>query len=78
MKKTIITVFAFLVIFGFAVSGAMAQTWSWSQPITITATEVLGTYVDIEFSRYILNRLWHELMDRIPRDTEYWMALYRP
>ena len=27
MKKTIITVFAFLALFGFAVSGAMAQTW---------------------------------------------------
>ena len=32
MKKTIITVFAFLVIFGFAVSGAMAQTWTWNDP----------------------------------------------
>jgi hypothetical protein len=29
MKKTIITVFAFLVIFGFTVSGAFAQTWTW-------------------------------------------------
>jgi hypothetical protein len=38
MKKTIITVFAFLVILGFAVSGAMAQTWTWSDPITIKAS----------------------------------------
>ena len=46
MKKTIITVFAFMVIFGFVVSGAMAQvTWSWDEPITITATPKI---VDIE------------------------------
>ena len=36
MKKTIITVFAFLVIFGFAVSGAMAQTWTWTEPALIS------------------------------------------
>ena len=35
MKKTIITVFAFMVIFGFAASGAMAQTWSWTEPALI-------------------------------------------
>jgi len=29
MKKTIITVFAFLVLFGFTITGAMAQTWTW-------------------------------------------------
>lgn len=29
MKKTIITVFAFLVVFGVAITGAMAQTWTW-------------------------------------------------
>ena len=35
MKKTIITVFAFLVILGFAVSGTMAQTWTWQYaPVT--------------------------------------------
>jgi hypothetical protein len=34
MKKTIITLFAFLILFGFAVSGAMAQTWSEPQKIT--------------------------------------------
>lgn len=34
MKKAIITVFAFLVIFGFTISGAMAQTWSAPQKIT--------------------------------------------
>lgn len=46
MKKTIITVFAFVVLFGFAVSGSMAQvTWSWGEPITITATPKI---VDIE------------------------------
>ena len=38
MKKTIITVFAFMVIFGFAVSGAMAQTWTWSDPAKINHT----------------------------------------
>jgi len=35
MKKTIITVFTFMVIFGFAVSGTMAQTWTWSDPAKI-------------------------------------------
>ena len=35
MKKTIITVFAFMVIFSFVVSGAMAQTWTWQYaPVT--------------------------------------------
>jgi hypothetical protein len=34
MKKTIVTLFAFVVLFGFAVSGAMAQTawWVWGTP----------------------------------------------
>ena len=36
MKKTILTVFAFFVIFGFAISGAMAQTWTWSDPALIS------------------------------------------
>ena len=35
MRKTIITVFAFMVIFGFVVSGAMAQTWRWTEPALI-------------------------------------------
>ena len=35
MKKTIITVFAFLVLFGFTITGAMAQTWTWQYaPVT--------------------------------------------
>ena len=38
MKKTIITVFAFMVIFGFAVSGAMAQTWTWTEPASYNHT----------------------------------------
>lgn len=45
MKKTIITVFALMVIFGFAVSGAMAQaTWTWSDPISVTnaVVEITG------------------------------------
>jgi hypothetical protein len=46
MKKTIITICAFVMLFGFAVSGAMAEvTWSWGEPITITATPKI---VDIE------------------------------
>ena len=48
MKKTIITVFAFIILFGFAVSSVIAQEWSWSQPITITAP-TSGYYEDIEF-----------------------------
>ena len=36
MKKTILTVFAFFVIFGFAISGAMAQTWTWTEPALIS------------------------------------------
>jgi hypothetical protein len=35
MKKTIITAVAFLVLFGFAITGAMAQTWTWQYaPVT--------------------------------------------
>lgn len=35
MKKTIITVFAFLIIFGVAITGATAQTWTWQYaPVT--------------------------------------------
>jgi len=29
MKKTVITALAFLVLFGFTITGAMAQTWTW-------------------------------------------------
>jgi len=29
MKKAIVSIFAFVLLFGFAVSGAMAQTWTW-------------------------------------------------
>ena len=36
MRKTIITVLAFMVMFGFAVSGAMAQTWTWNPPEKVT------------------------------------------
>lgn len=36
MKKIIITVFAFLVLFGFTITGAMAQAWTWDDPIEIT------------------------------------------
>lgn len=42
MKKIIITVFAFLALFGFAVSGAMAQTWETFKFITeATPTPIL-------------------------------------
>ena len=44
MRKTIITVFAFMVIFGFAVSGAMAQMVNWDPPALITN----GPFLDIE------------------------------
>jgi hypothetical protein len=32
MTKTIISVFAFLILFCFTASGVMAQTWTWSPP----------------------------------------------
>jgi len=35
MKKTIVMVFAFLVVFGFTITGAMAQTWTWEDPLPI-------------------------------------------
>jgi hypothetical protein len=44
MKKTIITVVAFLVVFGFAFSGAMAWTWNDPYPVTIPTG---GKYVKI-------------------------------
>lgn len=48
MKKAIFTLFGFLIMFSFAVTGAMAQDWAWSQPVAITAPPV-GSYADIEF-----------------------------
>lgn len=37
MRKSMVTVYLFFVLFAFAVSGAMAQTtWTWSDPITVT------------------------------------------
>jgi hypothetical protein len=39
MRKTLITVFAFMIIFGFALSGAMAQMVNWDPPQLITNTE---------------------------------------
>jgi hypothetical protein len=36
MRKTIITICAFVVLFGFAVSSAMAQTWKWTEPALIS------------------------------------------
>ena len=32
MRKTIVTVFVFLVLFGFAITGAFAQVWTWNPP----------------------------------------------
>jgi hypothetical protein len=47
MKKTILTVVAFLVLFGFAVSGAMAQaTWTWDNPYPISLPTG-GKYVEL-------------------------------
>ena len=46
MKTTIITVFTFMVIFGFAVSGTMAQTWTWLAPAKINTGVV---YTDFQF-----------------------------
>jgi hypothetical protein len=39
MRKTIITICAFVALFGFAVSGAMAQTWTWGDPAKINNLE---------------------------------------
>lgn len=37
MKKTIITTLSFLVLLGFTITtGAMAQTWTWDNPIEVT------------------------------------------
>jgi hypothetical protein len=48
MKKTIITIFAFVVLFGFAASGVMAQTWTWNGPYSITAPSAPATkYIEI-------------------------------
>jgi hypothetical protein len=45
MKKTIITLCAFVMLFGFAVTGAMAlETWSWSIPKQISN----GPFKDLE------------------------------
>jgi hypothetical protein len=49
MKKTILTVFAFLAIFGFTVSGALSQV-TWGNPYLVTPPAPPATkYVDIEF-----------------------------
>jgi hypothetical protein len=46
MKKTIITVCEFVVLFGFVVSSATAQTWTWSDPAKINTGVV---YADFQF-----------------------------
>jgi len=48
MKKTIITLFAFLILFGFAVSGVTAQTWSEPQKINNGPFEDFKAYPDYE------------------------------
>lgn len=47
MKKTIITVFAFLVVFGFTITGAMAQTWTWDDPLPITPLPTGGKFIEL-------------------------------
>lgn len=47
MKKSIISLCAFVMLFGFAVTGAMAQTWTWGEPITLTVTAP-ELFLDIE------------------------------
>lgn len=50
MKKTLITVFVFLILFGFAVSGVMAQTaWTWASPEKIINTNEDGVIFFDEF-----------------------------
>jgi hypothetical protein len=50
MKKTIITVFACLVLFGFVTSGVMAQTtWTWDPPEKIINTNEAGVIFFDEF-----------------------------
>lgn len=41
MKKTIIAVVAFFVLFAFSIPGAMAQTWTWSNPAAHTGSTTL-------------------------------------
>ena len=40
MRKTIVTVFAFVVLFGFAVSSSIAQTWTWQYAPVITPSGI--------------------------------------
>lgn len=47
MRKTVATVFAFFVLFAFAVSGAMAQTWTWNDPVALEF-EDSDVFVDIK------------------------------
>lgn len=49
MRKAVITIFAVLVMFGFAVSGAMAQMVNWDAPRLITNAEQFdGIAVNLE------------------------------
>jgi len=41
MKKTVIAAVAVFVLFAFSVPGAMAQTWTWSNPAPYTGTNPL-------------------------------------
>jgi len=48
MKRTLVMMVMFLAVFGFCITGAMAQaTWTWSDPITLTVTAP-DVFVDIE------------------------------
>jgi len=48
MKKTIITVFAFMIIFGFAASGTMAQTWEIWKFTIVPPPPTTPIFVDIQ------------------------------
>ena len=48
MRKTIITLCAFLTIFSFAVTGVMAQTWTWNPPAQITNGVFFDDFVVID------------------------------
>jgi hypothetical protein len=46
MKKTVIAAVAFFVLFAFSIPGAMAQTWTWSNPAPHTGTTLVELGAD--------------------------------
>jgi hypothetical protein len=67
MKKIIITMFACLVLFGFTLTGAFAQTWTWDGPYEIaTSPKYIEIAADPNDDAYLVGLIEGGGIDQIP------------